>query len=445
MNPLRSTLRLPCGATLKNRLCKTAMTEGLADADDCATDRHDTLYGRWSEGGAGLLVTGNVMVDRRYLERPGNIVVDGNGGHAELARLAKAGSRHGNHAWVQINHPGRQCTRMSNGHPVSPSAVKMRGMLGLIAAPRALEPDEIRDVIRRFAYVAKTSKAMGFTGVQIHSAHGYLSSQFLSPHSNRRTDEWGGSLENRARFLFETLRAIRTVVGSHFPISVKLNSSDFQKGGFSHEDSATVARWLCDEGVDLLEISGGTYEQLAILGRFGADEKRKAESTRRREAYFLEYARLIREAAKDVPLMVTGGFRTVSLMEEVVASGEVDVVGLARPFCLVPDLPAQVFKGSLSELPAPEKQLRLGPGVFGPASPLRSLRTLNAQAEVAWFYRQIIALSEGGIPDLELGAWEALLAHFRTELAVARARSLGRPSARLPTSKDAPEDGSPGL
>ncbi|MEM9729551.1 MAG: NADH:flavin oxidoreductase, partial [Myxococcota bacterium] len=214
------------------------------------------------------------------------------------------------------------------------------------------------------------------------------------------------------------------------PIGAKLNSSDFQKGGFTNEESAQVARWLCDEGLDLLEISGGTYEQMALFGRLG--EEKKAESTRRREAYFLDYARNIREAAKDVPLMVTGGFRTASLMRSVVESGEIDVVGLGRPFCVAPDLPNQLFSGTLSELPAPEKDRSLGPGVFGPLSPIRSMRTLNGQAEVAWFYRQIIALSEGREPDYGIGTWGAMMAHFSGEFSVARRRTFKQPSAALP-------------
>ncbi len=435
MDPLMRRLALPCGATLKNRLCKAAMTEGLADPDDCASERLATLYGRWSDGGAGLVLTGNVMVDRRYLERPGNVVVDGNGGLDALTAMARSATRNGNHCWMQISHPGRQCTRLSSNHPVSASSVKMRGMMGLMAAPRALEVDEISDIIGRFARVATIAKEAGFTGVQIHSAHGYLSSQFLSPYTNRRTDKWGGSLENRARFLRETYNAVRTAVGADFPVAVKLNSSDFQKGGFSNEESAQVARWLCDAGLDLLEISGGTYEQMALFGRLGDEAEKKAESTRRREAYFLEYARNIREAARDVPLMVTGGFRSVSLMREVVESGEVDVVGMARPFCVVPDLPNRIEQGTLTELPTPETERRLGPGIFGPTSPIRSLRTLNSQAEVAWFYRQIIALSEAREPDFSLGTWRALFAHTNGEVAVARRRTFQQPKAALPAPK----------
>jgi 2,4-dienoyl-CoA reductase-like NADH-dependent reductase (Old Yellow Enzyme family) len=323
---------------------------------------------------------------------------------------------------------------MSSAHPVSPSAERLQGMMGMMAPPRALEAVEIRGIIQRFAHVARTAKASGFTGVQIHSAHGYLSSQFLSPRANRRTDEWGGSLRNRARFLLETFEAVRDAVGSDFPIAAKLNSADFQKGGFSKEESARVAGWLSELGLDLLEISGGTYEQMALLGRGEPDSKSKAASTRRREAYFLEYARDIRAAAKDVPLMVTGGFRTPALMREVVSSGEIDVVGLGRPFCVAPDLVKHVLSGELGELPTPEQALTLGPGIFGSASSNRTIRTLNGQAEVSWFYSQIIALSDGREPDRSLGTWSALSAHFTGELSRARRRTFKRSAVALPAS-----------
>lgn len=437
MNPLAQPLTLPCGVVLRNRIAKAAMTEGLADADDRASERLAVLYRRWSLGGAALHITGNVMVDRRYLERPGNVVIDDNGGHEALRAWSAAGTSGNNELWMQINHPGRQCTRMSSSHPVSASSEKLRGMMGLMARPRALEVREIREIIDRFAQVARVAKASGFTGVQIHSAHGYLSSQFLSPRANRRTDEWGGSLENRARFLLETYQAVREAVGASFPVSVKLNSADFQKGGFRKEESAQVAGWLSERGLDLLEISGGTYEQMALLGRATGAEEAKAASTRQREAYFLEYARDMRASVGDMPLMVTGGFRTPEVMRQVVSSGEVDVIGLARPFCVMPELAQSLLSDGVGALPSPERKLRLGPGIFDRATPVRSLRTLSGQAEVAWFYQQIIALSEGREPDPSLGVWPALGAHFAKELRMARRRTFRRPRGILPADTQA--------
>lgn len=419
-DPLARPLELPCGVTLQNRIAKAAMTEGLADADDRATGRLETLYGRWSDGGAGMLLTGNVMIDRRYLERPGNVVIADDGGQDALRRWAQAGTRGGNHLWMQIGHPGRQCTRMSSSQPVAPSAVAMKGMLGMMATPRALAAHEIERIVEAWAYAAGVAKACGFTGVQVHGAHGYLLSQFLSPYTNRRTDRWGGSLENRARLLLDTVKAVRARVGADYPVAVKLNSADFQKGGFTNDEAARVAGWLGELGIDLLEVSGGNYEQAALFGDLG--DAPKAASTKKREAYFLEYAQVIAEACPSVPLMVTGGFRTVAAMREVVAAGTVSVVGVARPFCVMPDWPRQALAGELDALPRHEEDQSLGRGVFGRASSVHSLRTLNTQAEAAWFYQQLISLSEGRDADLSLGTWAALYAHFSGEMQRARAR-----------------------
>ncbi|HEX4341341.1 MAG TPA: NADH:flavin oxidoreductase/NADH oxidase family protein [Polyangiaceae bacterium] len=419
---LGTPLRLPCGVTLPNRLLKSAMTEGLADAADRPTSRHVTLYRRWSEGGTGTLLTGNVMVDHRYLERPGNVVVEDESRLAELVEWAKAGTAGGNQLWMQISHPGRQCSRMVTSEPVAPSAVQLR-LGGLFGKPRALAGSEIPEIIARYARTARIAKRAGFTGVQVHGAHGYLCNQFLSPRTNLRTDEWGGSLENRARFLREAVRAVRREVGTDFPVAVKLNSSDFQKGGFSLEDSCRVASWLVEDGIDLLELSGGTYENARLLG-VGRDESReeKAESTKKREAYFLEYAASIRSAAK-VPLAVTGGFRSRDAMVAALRDGKVDVIGLARALCTEPDVSARLVSGAAGSVRSDEERCWLGRGFFGPASSSALLRGLNAQAQTAWFYKQLIHLAEGREPELGLTARAALGQHFMREYGLARARN----------------------
>ncbi|UCC13341.1 MAG: NADH:flavin oxidoreductase/NADH oxidase family protein [Gammaproteobacteria bacterium] len=425
-NILGTELRLACGAVLPNRIAKAAMTEGLADADDRATDRHATLYRRWSRGGAGLLITGNVMVDRRYLERPGNVVIDGNGGQAQLREWARAGTEAGNHLWMQISHPGRQATRTSTRQPMSPSDVQLK-LAGMFARPRAMSQADIEDAVQRYARVAEVARDTGFTGVQVHGAHGYLISQFLSPVTNRRTDQWGGSLENRARFLLETVNAVRGRVGADFPVAVKLNSADFQKGGFTLEDCVRVAGWLGDAGIDLLEISGGTYEQPRLLDHQGQDDtyvEPQRESTRRREAYFLEYAGAIQDSAR-VPLMVTGGFRTRVAMEEAVSTGEAAVIGLGRPLCVEPELSRGLIDGAVQSAGSWEKELRLGPGrLFGPASPVYLIKFFNVQGEVAWFYRQIVKLSQGQDPDTGLSLRRALGQHLRSELRLSRGRTF---------------------
>lgn len=416
MSKLGESLVLPCGVKIPNRFIKSAMTEGLATPNGNATERHANLYRTWAEGGAAVLVTGNVMVDHRYLERPGNVIIDNNGGEEALRAWAKAGTSAGNHLWMQISHPGRQCARIVTNQPVSPSDVQL-SLMGNFGKPRPLTAGEIPIIIERYAKVAAVAKETGFTGVQIHSAHGYLISQFLSPRTNQRTDKWGGSLENRARFLLETVRAVRAAVGPAFPVAVKLNSSDFQKGGFTLEESQQVAAWLDAEGVDLLELSGGTYERRALFGEDSdADVHGETlrESTRKREAFFLEYTSAIRASCK-MPVAVTGGFRSRDVMENALAGNELDMIGLARPLCVQPDIAAHLIAGSAEVAPHKEDELKLGNGWLGVNSRFDSMKGLNAQAAVAWFYRQIIEISERRPVRENLGTWRALFEHFRDE------------------------------
>ena len=425
---ISSPLTLPCGATLKNRIAKGAMTEGLGDARNRATEGHVRLYRRWAEGGAGMLLTGNVQIDRRYMERPGNVAIDGPQSNEAIAALrdyAKAGTANGAHLWMQISHAGRQTPALVNKEPVGPSdkALDMPG--AQFGKPRALTVAEIEDVIRRFAFVASVARDTGFTGVQIHAAHGYLISSFLSPDVNTRTDEWGGSLENRARLLLETVRAVRKAVGADFPVSVKLNSADFQRGGFSHEDAIRVASWLNAEGLDLLEISGGTYEQPRLVGLDDLTlhpekaEKRR-ESTIAREAYFLEYAKDIR-AATTMPLMVTGGFRSVAGMNAALASGTMDVVGIARPLCVDPEIANKLLSGTAVETPAYEKTLRLGPGFLGPHSPVNLIKALNGWGQQGWFCLQLLRMGAGQNPDPKMGVFAAFRNYTKNEAKAASA------------------------
>ena len=229
------------------------MTEGLADPLLRATPRHETLYRTWSEGGAGLLLTGNVQIDRTDLERPGNVAIDiseprtvSAEARERLRAWARAGTVRGNHLWMQISQAGWQSPRYVTREPRAPSDVQLR-MLGNYARPRPLTEAEILDFINRFAQAAVVARETGFTGVQVHGAHGYLLSSFLSPVTNRRNDAWGGSLENRARFLLEVVRAVRRAVGPDFPVALKLNSDDFRKGGFTNAECLEVVRWLNDE------------------------------------------------------------------------------------------------------------------------------------------------------------------------------------------------------
>ncbi len=423
---ISDTLRLPCGAVLPNRICKAAMTEGLADPRNHATARHETLYRRWSEGGAGLLLTGNVQVDRRYLERPGNVAIErelADEGRAGLKAFAQAATANGNHVWMQLSHAGRQTPRRVTKVPVAPSAVRLKLPKSEFGDPRALEVHEIKDVIGRFAFAAGEAKRTGFTGVQIHSAHGYLLSEFLSPRVNQRTDEWGGSLENRARLLLEVIAAVRGDVGPDFPIAVKLNSSDFQKGGFTNEECLQVVDWLNATSLDLLEISGGSYEQPKLMDTAGVEpvyDEPVRESTRAREAYFMDYAVRIRQVAR-MPLMVTGGFRTVQGMNEALGAGELDMVGIGRPLCVEPDLPRRMLSGETAQAPLWEKRLRVGPGIFGPNSPILLMKLLNGFGVQGWFCLQLLRMADGLDPDTEMSVFKAYRLYQKNENDTAKA------------------------
>lgn len=410
-NLLAQPLTLPCGATLPNRLSKAAMTEGLATAQGVPTPELERLYGIWSDGGAGMLLSGNIQIDRDHLERPGNVIVDSEPNpemQAALASWAKAATRNGNHFWAQISHAGRQTQKIINKTPKAPSAVKLGLPGGQFGEPVALTAEEIAEIVRRFAVCAAAVKAAGFTGVQVHSAHGYLFSQFLSPRSNLRTDQYGGTLANRARALLDAVAAVRKAVGPDFPVSVKLNSADFQKGGFDFEDSLQVVQWLEQAGVDLIEISGGTYEQPKLLGLQGMEEEEKqevAESTMVREAYFVDFA-LAMQKKVSIPLMVTGGFRQRLAMEQALESGSADVVGLGRPMCVMTDAPKQLMAG-LDELPRFENELSLFPSWLEFLGKLKTLRAMAGFAVQYWFYGQIDAIGRTGQANSELTVLKA--------------------------------------
>ncbi len=410
---IAAPLRLPCGATLPNRLAKGAMTEGLATPDGFPTTALQTLYRRWSNGGAAMHLTGNVIIDRDHLERPGNVVIDrapDAAMKAALAAWAKAGTEAGNHLWMQISHAGRQTQVLVNKTPKAPSAVKLGLPGGQFGEPVPLTGEEIEDLIGRFATAAAAAKEAGFTGVQVHAAHGYLISQFLSPRSNLRTDQWGGSLENRARFLMETVHRVRAAVGPAFPVSVKLNSADFQKGGFAFEDSLQVARWLEAAGVDLLEISGGSYEQPAMMDMDGmepAERPQVAASTAAREAYFVDFAKAMKAELKIMPLMVTGGFRTRVAMEHALSNGAADLIGIGRPLCGDPDACNKLLNGA-DEIARFENQLHLLPGWLRWLEGIKAIRAIASFGVQYWYYAQLYALGQTGEPDLNKPVFGAM-------------------------------------
>jgi 2,4-dienoyl-CoA reductase-like NADH-dependent reductase (Old Yellow Enzyme family) len=380
---LGQSFTLPNGAVVKNRLAKSAMSEALGTTDNHVTVGLANLYRRWADGGIGLLITGNVMIDRRALGEPNNVALEDESDLELLKQWAAAGTRNGTQLWMQINHPGKQVPKGLNAESVAPSAIPFgKEIAAFFATPRELTEVEILDIIARFGRTAAIAQKAGFSGVQIHGAHGYLVSQFLSGHHNQRTDQWGGNAENRRRFVLEVFKAIRARTGPDFPVGIKLNSADFQKGGFTEEESLDVIRALSDAGIDLIEISGGTYEAPAMAG---VKEVPVKDSTRRREAYFLEFAEKARQAVK-TPLMVTGGFRTAEGMSEAITSGAVDFVGIARSLAIEPEVPNRLLSGQQPRYAV--KPIKTG------IKPIDKM----ALMEVAWYSRQLRRMANGCEP-----------------------------------------------
>ena len=372
---LFSPLSLPCGAILPNRLGKAAMEENLAEAGQLPGATLTDLYRCWSQGGTGLLITGNVMVDGSAMTGPGGVVLEPGVPLQPFRDWAEAAKSGGAQVWMQLNHPGRQTYANLGGKLWAPSAVALD--LGkhskLFGVPRAMDEQDIAELIERFASSAQLAEQAGFDGVQIHAAHGYLLSQFLSPLTNQRSDRWGGSLENRARLLVEVIRAVRARVSPRFAVAVKLNSADFQRGGFNDADALAVLQLLNELPVDLVELSGGSYESPAMQGRT-ADGRTLA-----REAYFLEFAAKLAGKAR-MPLMTTGGIRRRAVAEEVLNQG-VAVVGMATALTVIPDLPARWQAGddAVAELPVVNWNDKVLSAVATMAVIRRQLRRLGSR------------------------------------------------------------------
>jgi 2,4-dienoyl-CoA reductase-like NADH-dependent reductase (Old Yellow Enzyme family) len=374
---LDTPLKLTEKIVIKNRFFKSAMSEALGEEDHGPSKGLSRLYGIWANGGVGLAITGNVMIDHRALGEPKNVVVEGDRHLDDLKAWAKAGTQNHTHLWMQINHPGKQIPKFLNKEPVAPSAIPLGGGLEhVFNTPRALTEEEIFEIINRYATTAAVAKNSGFTGVQIHGAHGYLVSQFLSPKHNNRDDQWGGTAEKRMRFALEVYRAIRKEVGEEYPVGIKLNSADFQRGGFTEEESMQVVKELAKEGVNLIEISGGTYESPAMTGI------NIKESTRKREAYFLEYAEKVRKEV-ETPLVVTGGFRSGNAMLNAINSGATDMVGLARPLAVYPTLPNDIMRNN-------DYKLILNRPTTGIA-----LLDKISMLDITWYEQQLSLLASG--------------------------------------------------
>jgi 2,4-dienoyl-CoA reductase-like NADH-dependent reductase (Old Yellow Enzyme family) len=381
-------LTLPCGFVIKNRIAKAAMSESLSTLEGSdPSPELVRLYERFSRSGAGLLITGNAMVSADGIGEYGNVLIRPDSPIEAFRSWSGAATRDGVACFLQLNHAGRQSPKLLNPRPVAPSAVPMKlshlKMPGIFNDPRELSLEDIQRIIAEFARAGWLARESGFSGIQIHGAHGYLISQFLSPLTNLRQDRWGGNLDGRMNFLIEVYREVRRVCGVSFPISLKLNSADFLQGGFSPDDAIIVAKTLSEEGIDLLEISGGSYEN--------------PKMSKDREAHFLDAARLIRKAVQ-VPLMLTGGFRTPEIMARVIRDSSVDMVGLARAIALEPDFPAQILNGRTAPVRTPVRRFYSG--------------FWNLVLDSGWYQERMQRIARGQSPENGTGVLLVFLRSF---------------------------------
>ena len=380
--------------TFKNRIIKAAMSEALANDAGQPSQLHFNLYEAWAKGGLGCAITGNVMVDFRAKNEPGVVVIESERDLAKLQQWAEIGKQHGMVQLIQLSHPGRQCPKGLNKETVAPSAVPFSPVLATtFGTPRELREDEILDIIQRFATSAQICEKAGFEGVQLHGAHGYLISQFLSPLTNKRQDQWGGSIENRMRFLLEIYKAVRAATSDQFIISVKLNSADFQRGGITEDEVIAVFKAIDEAGIDLIEISGGTYEAPAMAG--AKADKRKV-STIAREAYFLDFAEKIRKQVK-CHLMVTGGFRTVAGMNAALDSGACEFIGIARPLAVETDLTDRLIAG---------QDVRYAVDKIKTGIPMVDKMAIM---EIIWYAAQFKDIAQGKRPNPKLSPLKVFL------------------------------------
>lgn len=401
------------GKTFKNRLIKGAMSEALANKAGEVSTELLQLYRTWGQGDIGAVITGNVMIDSRAKNEPGVVVIENNKDILALRKWAAIGKQYDMRQIVQLSHPGKQCPKGLNKETVAPSAIGFnKQMEGMFPVPRALTEVEILDIIQRFANAANICEQAGFDGVQIHGAHGYLVSQFLSPKHNQRVDQWGGCIENRMQFLLQIYQAIREQTSENFLVTVKLNSADFQRGGFTEEESLAVIKALSDAQVDMIEISGGTYENPVMTG--------VKQSTREREAYFIEFADKVRQISQ-VPLMVTGGFRTRMGMDAALHSGACDFIGIARPLAVEPDAPQRLLAGN--DVKYAIKPIKTG------------IKAIDSSGfmEVIWYAAQFNALGKGKPAKPNLSPYVVLF-HYMKKSATAILQGKHTFFGRLRTS-----------
>ncbi|MEM7211714.1 MAG: NADH:flavin oxidoreductase/NADH oxidase family protein [Pseudomonadota bacterium] len=372
-NVLLDPITLPCGVVLKNRIIKSAMSDSLGDGTGHPTDAQSALYRLWADGGLAASIIGEVQGTPDFAEKPGNLVLNPEADHDRFRELARNGQANGALLWLQLGHAGALAYAPTS-NPKGPSALNLPGL-----TCTEMSLDQIEALPGEFARTAGLAKQMGFGGVQIHAAHGFLLSQFLSPLFNQRTDAYGGSIEVRARLLLETIQATRAAVGATFPIAIKLNASDQLEGGFTEEESLEVVAMLEDSSIDLIDISGGTYFPGA----------KAASDSGGPGPYFLRFAERARKVTAK-PIMLTGGFKTRQQAVDAVSSGVVDVIGLARAMILEPSLPHIWF----DDVPRDPVFPRFAEAPEGGIT--------------AWYTMRLTALASGETPPKQVDLHEAI-------------------------------------
>ena len=348
--------------TVANRLVRSATLECMCPTPGIIEDRYVRVYENLARGGVGLIVTGNYFVHRLGVVQANNLVLDSDAVIPQLARVTAAVRRHGVPIFAQVNHGGRYAREpLTGARPLAPSAVK--DTINRVV-PRAMTEEDIETAIDSFVSAARRLQAAGFDGVEINGSHGYLVNQFLSGATNRRRDRWGGSVANRLRFLEEVVRRTLAATGAGFPVTVKLNGSDYMRRGITIQECVQFAERLQAVGASGITISGGFKEkafrtmsrgdiprQLVLRGRAGVNlVLAKAylaamqRASRFEEGYFLRNASMVRRHVT-IPVTAVGGFRTLSVMEQALRDGHADLIGLSRPLIREPDLPDRMKRG----------------------------------------------------------------------------------------------------
>ena len=367
------SLELPCGAELKNRLVKSAMSDSLADGEGNPTEAQIRLYERWAKGGVALSIIGEVQGDPRFPEKPGNLVFSADSDLLTLQALARRASVEGAHIWPQLGHAGA-LSHSAISRPTGPSALQIGDF-----ACAGMSVSDVEQLPQLYARAAMLAKEVGFTGVQIHAGHGFLLSQFLSPLFNRRNDQYGGSIEARARIVVEVIDRVRRAVGPRFPVGIKINSSDQLEGGLTEADALELVAMLDRTSVDLIEVSGGTY----FPGAKACTDNVASGP------YFVDFAARAKQVTC-IPLQATGGFKTGDQVGAALASRAVDAVGLARTMVLNPALANDWLSGQAAD----------------PAFP--RFETVPPGGITAWYTMLLTALANGNESRFEVDLSSAI-------------------------------------